>query len=48
MAMYRFAAMNLSRGGGENSRLWGYVVTGNYFDMLGVQRHPRTRDASGR
>ena len=36
MAMYRIAPVNMSRGGGENSRLWGYEVTGNYFDLLGV------------
>ena len=36
MSLYRIAPMNLSRGGGENSRLWGYLVTGNYFQMLGV------------
>jgi len=36
MAMYRIVPMNLSRGSGENSRLWGYEVTGNYFDLLGV------------
>jgi predicted permease len=29
--------MNMSRGGGENFRLWGYEVSGNYFQMLGVQ-----------
>ncbi len=37
MAMYRMVPMSVSRGGGENSRLWGYLVTGNYFRMLGVQ-----------
>ena len=37
LAMYRIVPMNMSRGGGENSRLWGYEVTGNYFDMLGVK-----------
>jgi predicted permease len=37
LAMYRIAPMNISRGRGENSRLWGYEVTGNYFDMLGVK-----------
>ena len=37
LAMYRFIAVNLSRGGAGNARLWGYEVTGNYFDMLGVQ-----------
>jgi predicted permease len=37
LAMYRIVPMNMSRGGGENSRLWGYEVTGNYFDMLGIK-----------
>src|SRR5271155_4997297 len=37
LAMYRFMAMNMSRGDGGNVRLWGYEVSGNYFDMLGVQ-----------
>ena len=37
LAMYRFIAMNMSRGAGKNVRLWGYEVSGNYFDMLGVQ-----------
>ena len=37
LAMYRFAAMNVSRTGIGNVRLWGYEVTGNYFDVLGVQ-----------
>ena len=37
LAMYFFEAMNISRRGAQNSRLWGYAVSGNYFDMLGVQ-----------
>ena len=37
MAMYYFAAMNISRSGSQNARLWGFAVSGNYFDMLGVQ-----------
>ena len=37
LALYRIVPMNLSRGAGENSRLWGYEVSGNYFDMLGVK-----------
>jgi predicted permease len=37
LAMYRFIAVNLSRGGAGNLRLWGYEVSGNYFDLLGVQ-----------
>jgi predicted permease len=36
LAMYRFVPLSVSQGGGENSRLWGYEVTGNYFSMLGV------------
>src|SRR5262245_45825842 len=35
-AEYRFAPMSLSREG-NNERLWGYLVSGNYFDVLGVQ-----------
>jgi predicted permease len=37
LALYRFIAVNMSRGGGANARLWGYEVSGNYFDLLGVQ-----------
>jgi predicted permease len=37
LSMYRFVAMNMARGEGRNVRLWGYEVSGNYFDMLGVQ-----------
>src|SRR5580698_6175929 len=37
MALYRIAPMNMSRGAGENSRVWGYEVSGTYFDMLGVK-----------
>jgi len=37
LALYRIIPLNMSRGGGENSRLWGYEVSGNYFDMLGVK-----------
>ncbi len=37
LAMYFFEAMNVSRRGAPNTRLWGYAVSGNYFDMLGVQ-----------
>jgi predicted permease len=36
LAMYRPVAMNLSRAGSGNARLWGYEVSGNYFDLLGV------------
>jgi hypothetical protein len=40
IAAYRFAPMNL--GGivgkaGDNERVWGYLVSGNYFDVLGVK-----------
>jgi macrolide transport system ATP-binding/permease protein len=31
----RLAPVSLSRAGG-NERVWGYLVTGNYFDVLGV------------
>jgi hypothetical protein len=34
LAGCRFIPMSLSRNG-RGQRLWGYVVTGNYFDMLG-------------
>ncbi|MGA3189945.1 MAG: ABC transporter permease [Bryobacteraceae bacterium] len=37
LAMYRIVPLNMSRGAGENSRLWGYEVSGNYFDLLGVK-----------
>ena len=37
LALYRPVAMNLSRSSGGNVRLWGYEVSGNYFDMLGVE-----------
>lgn len=33
---YRFAPLSLSHDG-VNERLWGYVVTGNYFEVLGVK-----------
>lgn len=33
---YRFAPLSISHDG-TNERLWGYVVTGNYFDVLGVK-----------
>jgi predicted permease len=37
LAMYRPIPMSMSRSGAKNARLWGYEVSGNYFDMLGVQ-----------
>jgi predicted permease len=36
LATYRIVPMNMSLGGGANSRLWGYEVSGNYFQLLGV------------
>jgi len=33
---YRFAPLSLSYDG-VNEKLWGYVVTGNYFETLGVK-----------
>ena len=33
---YRIAPMALSRDG-QNVRLWGYLATGNYFEVLGVR-----------
>jgi len=33
---YRYTPLNLSHDG-VNERLWGYQVTGNYFDVLGVR-----------
>jgi predicted permease len=33
---YRFAPLSLSHDG-INERLWGYVVSGNYFEVLGVK-----------
>ena len=35
---YRMAPVNLGVVTGTNSRLWGYVVSGSYFDVLGA--HP--------
>src|SRR6266581_1786553 len=35
LLVYRFAPLSLSREGG-NERVWGYEVSGNYFDVLGV------------
>ncbi len=37
LAMYHPVPVNLSRAGSGNVRIWGYEVSGNYFDMLGVQ-----------
>jgi predicted permease len=35
LASFRPAAVSFS-GGGDNVRLWAYLVTGNYFQVLGV------------
>ncbi len=36
LLVYRFVSLGLSRNG-NNEKLWGYLVSGNYFDMLGVK-----------
>jgi macrolide transport system ATP-binding/permease protein len=36
MAVYRFAPMSISHNG-ANERVWGYLVSENYFDLLGVR-----------
>ena len=36
LLVYRFVPLSLSRTGG-NERVWGYEVSGNYFDVLGVK-----------
>jgi predicted permease len=36
LLVYRFVPVSLSRDG-VNERIWGYEVSGNYFDVLGVQ-----------
>jgi predicted permease len=33
---YRFAPMSISHES-RNERVWGYLVSGNYFDVLGIQ-----------
>jgi predicted permease len=33
---HRFCPISLSRNG-NNQRIWGYLVSGNYFDVLGVK-----------
>ena len=54
LLVHRFAPMSLSREG-NNERVWGYLVSGNYFDVLGVpafrgrmftQEEDRARNAS--
>ena len=36
LLVYRFVPLSLSRSG-TNERIWGYEVSGNYFDVLGVK-----------
>src|SRR5215510_5989107 len=36
MLAYRFTPLSLSNNG-VNERVWGYLATGNYFEMLGVK-----------
>lgn len=36
LILYRFEPLSLSRDG-ANERIWGYLVSGNYFDVLGVK-----------
>ena len=36
LAVYRFDPLSLSHNG-NNERVWGYLVSGNYFDVLGVR-----------
>ena len=33
---YGLAQVSMSRGDGNNALVWGYTVSGNYFDVLGV------------
>jgi predicted permease len=34
---YGIAQIGFSRGSGNNALIWGYMVSGNYFDVLGVR-----------
>lgn len=36
LLVYRFVPLSMSRDG-VNERIWGYEVSGNYFDVLGVE-----------
>src|SRR5215471_8095910 len=36
LLVYRFAPMSISHDG-RNERVWGYLVSGNYFDTLGIR-----------
>ncbi len=38
LSTYRFAPMSVSHDG-RNERVWGFEVSGNYFDMLGIRPH---------
>jgi predicted permease len=37
VASYNFAAANLNKGAGETRQIFGMIVSGNYFDVLGVK-----------
>src|SRR5580704_1821001 len=37
LMIYRPQPVNFSLGAGNNVRMWGYEVSGNYFDVLGVR-----------
>src|SRR5260370_4551880 len=37
LVAYRVDPISFSQSSGQNARVWGYLVTGNYFDMLGVK-----------
>ncbi len=37
LAAYGFNGISLSQGPGNNKILWSYIVSGNYFDVLGVK-----------
>jgi predicted permease len=37
LVAYRPQPVNFSLGGGNNVMMWGYEVSGNYFDVLGVR-----------
>jgi len=52
LAAYNFVPVSLSHQG-NNNRVWGYLATGNYFDVLGVNAirgrtfHPADDDKPG-
>src|SRR5260370_27848679 len=37
LVAYRVDPISFSQSSGQNARVWGYLITGNYFDMLGVK-----------